>query len=99
MSEESEKKTREEILEQFELNEKGKYVYKLTEPIQQGKEEIKEFELDKPKAKHVRKMPATPGMDAILNVIGKLANQPNSVIDELCFEDMNTLSEFFTAFS
>lgn len=92
-------KTKEEILAQFEKNEKGQYVYKLKEPIQHGSETIAEFTLDKPKAKHIRKMPAKPGMDAVLNIIGKLANQPNSVIDELGFEDMNVLAEYFSAFS
>lgn len=96
---ENEEKSKEEILAQFTQNEKGQYVHKLKEPIQWGSEEITEFVLDKPKAKHIRKMPAKPGMDAVLNIIGKLANQSNSVIDELGLEDMNILSEYFAAFN
>lgn len=97
--EEEVEKTKEEILKSFEKNENGKYVYKLKEHINHGSEKITEFILDTPKAKHVRSMPAKPGMGAVLNIIGKLANQPNSVIDELGFEDMNVLAEYFSAFS
>jgi len=91
-------KTKEEILSQFEQRD-GKYIHVLSEPIQFGQELIKEFELQKPKAKHIRNMPAKPGMDAVLKVVGKLAAQPDKVIDELCMEDVNILAEYFGAFS
>ena len=94
---ESENRSREEILKDFD-EAGGVFTYKLNEPIQNGSEEITEFKLEKPKAKHVRRMPQEPGMDAILKVIGSLSNQPDSVIDELCFEDMNKLAEFFSVF-
>lgn len=91
-------RTKEEILKDFKQNDKGQYVYTLIESIPMGSETIKEFVLDKPKAKHVRKMSAKPAMDDVLVIIGKLANQSNSVIDELCMEDMNVLAEYFSAF-
>lgn len=91
-------KTKEEILKKFELRD-GKYVHKLKEPVLFGKETITEFELQKPKAKHIRSMPQSPGMDAVLKIVGKLAAQPDAVIDELSMEDVNILSEYFAAFS
>lgn len=98
MDENQEPKTKEQILSQFELRD-GKYVHKLSEPIQFGEEKITEFELQKPKAKHIRSMPQNPGMDAVLKIVGKLAAQPDKVIDELSMEDVNILSEYFSAFS
>lgn len=91
-------KTKEEILSQFDFKD-GKHVHELKEAIVFGSENITEFILDKPKAKHIRKMPTEPSMDAILKVIGALANQPDKVIDELCLDDMNILAEYFSAFS
>lgn len=97
--ESTEQRSKEQVLKDFTPNEKGQYVYKLKEPITYGSETIKEFTLDKPKAKHVRGMSRNPGMDDVLKVISKLANQSNSVVDELGMEDMNILAEFFAAFS
>ncbi len=91
-------KTKEEILSQFEMRD-GKYVHKLSEPIQFGEEKITEFVLQKPKAKHIRSMPQKPGMDAVLKIVGKLAAQPDKVIDELEMVDVNILAEYFGAFS
>lgn len=90
--------TKEEILSQFEERD-GKYIHKLKEKIQFGTELIEEFELQKPKAKHIRNMPQKPGMDAVLKIVGKLAGQPDKVIDELSMEDVNVLAEYFGAFS
>lgn len=91
-------KTKEEILSQFEFKD-GKYIHVLKEPIVSGSETIKQFELQTPKAKHIRTMPQNPGMDAVLKIIGKLAVQENHVIDELSMEDVNILAEYFGAFS
>lgn len=91
-------RSKEEVLKDFTQNDKGQYVHKLIDPIQQGSETITEFILDKPKAKHVRKMQSNPGMDDVLKVIGRLSNQSDSVVDELGMEDMNILAEFFSAF-
>lgn len=92
-------RTQEQILESFERLENGKYLFKLTEKIVQGSKEITEFELFKPKARHMRQMPSNPKTDDILKIIGALAAQPDSVIDELSISDMNSLAEFFGAFS
>lgn len=99
MNEENEKpKTKEEILSQFELKD-GKYVHKLSLPIVFGSETITHFEMQTPKAKHIRTMPQKPGMDAVLKIVGKLAAQPDKVIDELEMADVNILAEYFGAFS
>ena len=91
-------KTKDEILSQFEKRD-GKYIHKLLEKIEFGSETITEFELQTPKAKHIRNMPQKPGMDAVLKIVGKLAGQPDKVIDELSMEDVNILAEYFGAFS
>ncbi len=67
--------------------------------FQFGEEKITEFVLQKPKAKHIRSMPQKPGMDAVLKIVGKLAAQPDKVIDELEMVDVNILAEYFGAFS
>lgn len=95
---ENETRSKEEVLKDFEKLENGKFKYTLKEPIQYGQETITEFVLEKPKAKHVRKMSSKPGMDDVLKVIGKLSNNADSVIDELGMEDMNLLAEFFSVF-
>lgn len=92
-------KSKEEILKQFTQNEKGKYVHTLKVPFSIGKEEKTEFVLDIPKAKHLRRMPAKPSMDSVLKMIASLANEPDTTVDELSFEDMNILSEYVQAFS
>jgi hypothetical protein len=96
--ENQDERSKQEILKDFKADGK-KFIYVLKEPIEFGQETIKEFILEKPKAKHIRNMPKDAGMDAILKVIGSLSGQPDSVIDELDFPDMNVLAEFFTAFS
>ena len=95
---ENETRSKEEVLKDFEKLENGKFKLKLKEPIEYGQETITEFILEKPKAKHVRKMRSNPGMDDVLKVIGKLSNNADSVIDELGMEDMNLLAEFFSVF-
>lgn len=91
-------KTKEEILSKFRKNEKGQYVHTLIEPIKHGETLIKELELNTPKAKHIRKVGSSTAMDDTLKVIGSLSCQPDSVIDELCLEDVNILGDYFTAF-
>ena len=97
-NEQDQPKTKEEILSQFEERD-GNYIHKLSAKIQFGSETIEEFVLQKPKAKHIRSMPQNPGMDAVLKIVGKLAGQPDKVIDELEMEDVNVLAEYFGAFS
>lgn len=77
----------------------GKYTYKLLEKIDFAGEEITEFQLQKPRAKHIRNMSSKGDINDVLIVIGKLAAQPDKVIDELSMKDMNNLSEFFEYFS
>ena len=60
---------------------------KLVEPFQFGSQFIDELEMQPPKAKHIRNMPAAPNTGDILNLAGKLCGQPPSVIDELGMED------------
>lgn len=91
-------KTKEEILAQFEERD-GKYIYKLKEPIQFGSETITEFELQRPKAKHIRNMPMKPTMGDMIDVVGKLAAQPKKVVDELSQDDLMICVEFYGAFS
>lgn len=92
-------KKQENILEEL-VKVDGKWVFPLSQPISRnGKEEIKELLLDEPRAKHIRQMPAQPIMDDILQVMGALAQQPDSVMDELCMKDTNRLGDFFSAFS
>lgn len=86
------------FLESLEIRD-GKYIIKLDDPIEHGKEEIKELELVKPKAKHIRSMPSNPLTGDMLNVIGTLCAQPDSVIDELSLSDLDKATDFFEAFS
>lgn len=62
-------------------------VLKLKEPIQQGSEQIAELTIREPKAKDLRKLPATPNTGDILDLAGRLCGQPPSVIDELSMAD------------
>ena len=76
-----------------------KYVLPLSKPIEYGKKTYTELLLDEPKAKHIRQMPTSPIMDDVLQACGKLANEADSLIDELSLKDCNNLAEFFGAFN
>lgn len=92
-------RTKEEILKDFPLSGDGKYTYTLKESIEHGTERIEKFILLAPKAKHIRKMKNNDQrVDEVLKVVGMLAGQPDSVIDELCLTDTNKLIEFFSVF-
>lgn len=95
MNEKNESKKFLESLEQRD----GKYIIKLDDPIKHGKEEIKELEFIKPKAKHIRSMPANPLTGDMLTVLGSLCSQSDSVIDELSLSDLDKATSFFEAFS
>ena len=73
-------------------------VIKLQQPILFGSESIKELTLQPPKAKHYRGMPADMGMDEMLTLAGRLSGQPNTVIDELSIDDMQTVMENISHF-
>lgn len=89
---------KESILNELKKNEEGKFILPLLSPIQFGEKKIEELHLSEPKAKHLRGLSGSPNMDEILNVIGKLAAQPDSVIDDLSMKDTNRAAEFFAAF-
>lgn len=71
---------------------------KLNTPIQNGTETIAELELIAPKAKHLRGLPATMGMDEMLTLAGRCTGQPSSVIDELEVDDLMTVVEALGGF-
>lgn len=93
-----EEKTGKEYLETLEKKD-GKFIIKLDDPIEYGKDVISELEFTEPKAKHMRMMPANPTVSDMLDIIGQLCAQPKSVIDELSLGDLNKATEFFEAFS
>lgn len=80
----------------------GENVVKLKQPIQFGSEQIHVLEFQTLKAKHLRKMPAQPGISDMLDLAGVLCAQPPSVMDELSAEDtaavMELVGGFFAGF-
>ena len=86
------------ILDELEQKD-GKYILPLKKPIKHGQREITELQLVEPQAKHIRKMPTKPNMNDVLQACGRLAGEPDSVIDELSLKDCNRLAEFFGAFN
>ena len=75
-----------------------KVVVRLREPIQFGSDTIAELVIQKPKAKHFRRMSAKPSMGDMLDLLGTLSGQPKAVIDELSFVDMNAATEALSVF-
>lgn len=70
----------------------GKITYpvllKLQEPIEYGTQVIDELKLQRPKAKHFKKLNFdAPSFPELLDILGQLAGLPPSVIDELGWED------------
>lgn len=80
------------------MENKGERTIKLAEPIQFGSETIEELVFRKPKAKDFRSMPVDPGVGDLLNLAGRLAGQPPSVIDDLSVEDMLAVLEIVEGF-
>lgn len=62
--------------------------YKLKNPIQVGSEKIEVLKFREPKAKDFRDMPMEPKIGDMLNVAGKISNNPPSTIDQLSTADM-----------
>ena len=63
-------------------------VLKLQDPIEYGAEVIAELSIQKPRAKHFKRLSfEAPSFAEMLDVLGQLAGQPPSVIDELSWED------------
>ena len=85
-------------IKDYKKNESGKYILPLNDPIVFGKETIKEFTMETPKAKHLRDMPGDPSMGDIYNIIADLAGQPDSIIDELSMRDSEMAIDYFNSF-
>lgn len=66
---------------------------KLQKPVHHGSETISELVVQRPKAKHLRMLPAQPKTGDVLDLAAKLCGQPPSVIDELEMEDTSALLE------
>ena len=77
----------------------GKYLFKLIDPIEFGKETITELRLEKPKAKHIRSLPTKPTTGDMLVIFEALACLTRSQVDELSMKDVTRLGEFIDAFS
>jgi len=80
-----------------ELDEDGRVVLALVEPISLGKLVVDELRLRRPKAKDFRGLPEG-NMDKMLAFAARLSGQTSKVIDELGLEDMMTLSEIVADF-
>lgn len=66
---------------------------KLRSPIKHGSETITELSIREPKAKDLRKLPMQPNMGDIIDLAGRLAAQPPSVMDELSAADLSEVAE------
>jgi len=92
-------------MEEKELNvkelkrtEDGKYILPLESPFNYGERKVDSLNLTEPKTKHLRRLPAAPKMDDMLKIVGDLAGEPDSLIDELSMKDGAKAAEFFSAF-
>lgn len=68
-------------------------ILKLKESVKHGSELISQLEIQRPKAKHIRALPAEPKTGDLLDLAGKLCGQVPSVIDELSIPDAMALLE------
>jgi len=71
---------------------------KLTDPINNGSENITELTFQSLKAKHLRKFPTTPGMGDFLGLVSTSTGVVPSVIDELSVEDAMRAIEVISGF-
>jgi hypothetical protein len=75
---------------------------KLSRPIQHGTDTITELVITRePEAGDFRDMPADPRMQTVghsLDIIGKLAGQPPSVMSKLKPKDLSKVTEVFEHF-
>lgn len=76
----------------------GPKTIKLTSPIQWGSEMIFELTVQKPKAKHVRNLPAEPKTGDLLDLAASLCGLTPRAVDELSIEDMTALMEVVGSF-
>lgn len=70
----------------------------LEDPIQFGSELVSALELQKPKAKHFRHLPAEPSTGDMIDLAGRLCGQPPKVMDELSITDMKRVLEAVAGF-
>lgn len=80
------------------LDAQGAKKVTLSTPVTWGSEVIFELTVQKPKAKHVRNLPAEPKTGDLLDLAAALCGQTPRMIDELSIEDMTTLMEVVGSF-
>lgn len=65
----------------------------LLEPIKFGEETIAQIVLQPIRGKHLKKMPAKPEMDDLMNLASKLSGVPLPVFDEMIGKDIVRIGE------
>ena len=74
-------------------------IYTLKEPVQLGTETISEITFEKPKGKHMRKMPVEySSVNDLIPVMCALCNQPSAFFDEVSLEDFQEIMVFLQDF-
>src|ERR1044072_4493703 len=77
----------------YEKDERGRTIYPLKKPIENGSEQITELRFRPLKAKDLRGLPLEGRtMSHILDIVGKVCGQPPHVVDELTPEDFEEVS-------
>jgi hypothetical protein len=71
----------------------SKTTVKLMFPITVGGAVLSQLELKKPKAKHLKDMPAEPKFGDLMRIAAKLADLPPSTVDELEAADAMAVAE------
>lgn len=77
----------------METKRKGETTIPLVEPVVFGSETVTEITLQRPKGKHLRKLPMDPGVGDFLDLAGNLCGRPRSFMDELDAEDVMKVAE------
>lgn len=85
-------------VEGLERTEDGKFILPLENPIVIGDKKVDSLILQEPKTKHLRRLSSTPNMDEIMEIVGDLAGETDSVINELSMTDGAKAAEFFSSF-
>lgn len=66
---------------------------KLTYPVEFDNQTIEEITLQRPKGKHLKKMPATPGMNDLLALASRVSGLAPVIFDELDGVDVTAVCE------
>ena len=78
----------------------GRVTYALKYPVQFGTQEIAELSLRRPKGKDLRAFrDGDKTVSETLDLIGRLANQPKPVVDELDVVDIEALGAIINSFT